>query len=154
MLWPSSLAQWATRPDVQPLDASLPHRGFSMAVGSLQESWIYNTAGTSTAAGDLQIRGSGPGDIGIRRTGTGGSLERLVLQGDGRLMDGNGDTLLDLGGNAGVLEVAFTGTRADLSGTATAVGVRFQGPKISDVRHGGATLQWTRAGGLVTVTGP
>jgi aminoglycoside phosphotransferase (APT) family kinase protein len=45
-------------------------------------------------------------------------VERLVVLGGGQLADQNGTTLLDLGGNAGVLEVELVGTGATLSGTA------------------------------------
>lgn len=153
VLWPQGSAGWAKRPAVAPLDAGRPHRGFSMPAGASQESWIYNTAGTSTVAGNLVIEGNGPGVVGVRRTGAGGSPERLVVLGGGRLADQNGVTLLDLGGNAGVLEVEFAGTRATLSGTASPVGVTFRGVGVTDVEHASTTMKWTRNGDLITVTG-
>ncbi|MBI5479306.1 MAG: DUF4962 domain-containing protein [Deltaproteobacteria bacterium] len=153
-LWPTKGATWDTRPQVQPLDGTEPQRGFAVALGASTESWVYGTTGaTATTAGDLTLEGGSAGDdIGVVRA-AGGSLQRLVLVGRGRLEDqGGGRTLLDLAGNQGALEVAFTGARADLSGTAAVAGVRFYGPDVTDVRQGGIPVVWTREGAMVVVT--
>src|SRR5207302_7121686 len=95
--WPSKSQDWGRLPQVDPLDNRNIHRGFSIVIGGSTESWLYNTSGKTTAAGDLEIEGNDAGDIGIRRTSAGGQLERLVLQGSGILKDQNGQrTLLDL----------------------------------------------------------
>ncbi len=153
LLWPTTEAQWGSRPDVQPLDASRPHRGFSVPLGASDEAWIYNATGTTTQAGTLVIEGGSSGDIGVKRARrSDGALERILLQGQGRLLDQSGArTLLDLGTSTGALEVAFTGMRADLSGTATVVGVRFHGPAVTEVFHEGRPVVWTRLGDMVIV---
>lgn len=152
VLWPTTDPEWASRPNVQPLDAANPDRGFSIPLNASTESWIYNTSGTTTSAGDLTIQGNSPDDIGIRRMAGDGRIERVVLQGGGKLLDQNGArTLLDLGKNRGVLEVAFTGTRADLSGTASIIGVAFYGPNVTEVRRQGEKVPWRRSGSMVTL---
>ena len=113
-----------------------------------------HSSGTSASGGDLTIHGTSPYDIGIKRSTSAGTLERVVVRGaqGGKILDQSGTrTLLDLGTNGGVLEVAFTGTRADLSGTAEVVGVRFYGPSVTEVRHRGSAVQWSRSGSTVTV---
>lgn len=158
VLWPTKAQDWGQRPTISPLDVNNPHRGFSLPVGTAMESWIYNTTGGVTSAGDLQIEGSDRGDIGIRRVSTdaSGTLERVVLQGSGRLKDQSGTRmLLDLGPNSGALEVAFTnisgGVRADLSGTAGVSGVSFFGLNVIDVHHQGRAVRWERFGSMVHV---
>jgi hypothetical protein len=156
VLWPTKAANWSSRPDVQPLDPSKPHRGFSLVLGTgagaSAEYWIYNTAGSITDAGGLRIEGTNAGDIGIKRSGANGTIERLVVQGSGRLQDQNGGrTLLDLGSNTGVLEVAFIGSRAELSGPAGVVGVSFYGPGVSQVLYQGKAVQWSQSGDMITV---
>jgi Domain of unknown function (DUF4962) len=155
VLWPTKTADWANRPNVQPLTATEPYRGFSVPLGNSTESWIYNSSGTSASGGDLTIQASSAYDIGIKRSTSAGTLERVVLRGaqGGRLLDQNGArTLLDLGSHQGALEVAFTGTIANLSGTAGISGVRFFGPSVTEVRHKGSAVQWSRSGSTVTVT--
>jgi hypothetical protein len=151
-LWPTRTQDWANRPNPQPLDLSKPHRGLWVLLGASVESWIYNASGSTTAAGDLTIQGSNANDIGIRRTDSAGMITRVVIVGSGKLLDQKGArTLLDTGPNQGALEVAFTGSQANLSGTAGISGVSFYGPNVSEVRHQGAPVPWTRSGPMVTV---
>jgi len=155
VLWPTKAAEWGNRPNVQPLTTTEPWRGFSVPLGNATESWIYNSTGTSASGGDLTIHGTSPYDIGIRRSANDGTILRVVVRGaqGGKLLDQNGArTLLDLGSHQGVLEVAFTGTRADLSGTAGISGVQFYGPSVTEVRHRGSAVQYSRSGSMVTVT--
>jgi len=157
VLWPTKTGEWGSRPNVQPLTSTEPWRGFSVPVGNSTEFWIYNSSVTPTSGG-LILQASSDYDIGIKRATSAGTLERVVVRGDqgGKLLDQNGvRMLLDLGANRGVLEVAFTetltGTRADLSGTTSGVvGVQFYGPNVTEVRHGGKAVQWSRSGSTVT----
>lgn len=150
VLWPTQEAAWAQRPAVRPLDPAHPERGFSVPLGASVECWVYGTGG----AGELRLNGAGPDGIGVTRMGRDGAPERLAIQGRGRLTDRGGRRLLlDTGRNAGALEVALTGGRADLSGTAGIVGVRFFGPRVTQVRCRGRSVRWARRGPLVTITG-
>jgi hypothetical protein len=74
----------------------------------------------------------------------------------GRIQDqGGARTLLDLGVQTGLLEVAFDGLGgADLSGSAGVHGVKFFAPRSpSAVTHAGAAVSftWDEDSGLVTV---
>jgi Domain of unknown function (DUF4962) len=146
VLWPTKAGDWANRPGVVPLDTSGPERGFVIQLGSAEERWIYNTA-AMTSAQDLALRG---GEIGITRTEAAGALQRLVLLGQGSLTDQNNARLLVANPGAGVVEVAFSGTRADLSGSQFQ-GVQFFGPSVTEVRADGQQVAWTRQGDTVTV---
>jgi hypothetical protein len=148
VLWPTRTTEWASRPSVQPLDGANPARGFAVPLGAGQERWVYNTS-DATSAGGLTLHGA---DIGIVRSDGHGVPQRLVLSGRGSLSDEAGLRLLLASPTPGVVEVAFSGTGADLSGSDPA-GVQFFGPSVTDVRSGGQQLEWTRQGATVTVKG-
>jgi hypothetical protein len=153
VLWPTKTAEWGNRPNVQPLDAANPQRGFAVPLGNALESWIYNTSGKTTEAGTLRLEGNSADDIAVKRADSAGTLQRIVLQGSGKLFDQNGQRLLlDLGNSKGALEVAFSGNRVDLSGTAAIAGVRFYGPQVTAVHYNGKAVRWSRAGSMVTIT--
>jgi hypothetical protein len=153
LLWPTRSTEWTSRPAVQPLDPAKPHRGFVLPLSAMTESWIYNTTGAATSAGDLRIEGGSADGIAVKRANADGSLSRLVVCDALRLLDSNGtQVLLDLVGLSGAIEVAFTGTRADLSGMTKPVGVKFYGPTVTDVRYRGTSVTWTMSNSTVTVT--
>jgi len=155
VLWPSKTTEWANRPNVQPLDLANPQRGFSVPLENAVESWIYNVSGKTTQAGTLRLEGGSVDDIAVKRASNAGVLQRLVLQGSGKLMDQNGQRLLlDLASGTGVLEVAFNGNSAELSGTAPIAGVRFHGPEVKEVRYRNQVLRWSRSGPVITIQGP
>lgn len=159
MLWPTTTSGWASRPDATALDPQRPHRGFSMPVGAGSQSIIFNPTGSVTTAGVLRIDGTATNDLGLVRTdGTRTTRLLLMALGGGRLSDQNGArTLVDLGANRGVLEVAFDGAgNVDLSGTANVPGVKFHAASAPvSVTRNGASVPWTRDAttGLVTVGG-
>jgi hypothetical protein len=159
LLWPTTTAGWASRPSTTALDATRPHRGFSMPSGAGAESFIFNASGTVTLAGGLQINGALSSDLGVIRTdGTRTVRMLLMALGGGRLSDQSGArTLIDLGAGKGILEVAFDGAgNADLTGTAGVLGVKFYAATApAQVTHGGVAVPWSRdaATGLVTVLG-
>src|SRR5205085_3751209 len=90
------------------------------------------------------------GEIGIVRTDLAGTLQRVVLVGQGSLRDQGNTRLLLSNPGAGVVEVAFSGSRADLSGTQFQ-GVQFFGPTVTDVLANGQPVAWTRQGVTITV---
>ena len=54
VLWPTTVSDWQSRPQIQPLDSARPQRGFTVSTSVGPESWIYNLAGSTTAAGALK----------------------------------------------------------------------------------------------------
>jgi Domain of unknown function (DUF4962) len=146
VLWPTKTADWATRPNIQPLDVNSGDHGFVVPVASTNERWIYSTTGV-TSAGGLTLQ---DGEIGIVRTDLAGTLQRVVLVGQGSLRDQSNTRLLLSNPGAGVVEVAFSGSRADLSGTQFQ-GVQFFGPTVTDVLANGQQVAWTRQGVTITV---
>jgi hypothetical protein len=147
LLWPTTESGWASRPDAQPLDVANPERGFTIPLPGGPERWVYAT-GTTTLAGEHRLDG---GQIGVARSSQSGLLQRVALLGQGSLFDKGGSRLLLATPGDGVAEVAFTGTRADVSGTVTA-GIRFYGPDVTEVRIDGTPVPWSRQdGGIVSV---
>lgn len=146
VLWPTKTADWTSRPGVQPLDATNPERGFIVLLGGIEERWIYSTMAV-TPAGGLTLQG---GDLGIVRADSAGTLQRLVILGQGSLTDQGNTRLLVGNPGSGVVEVAFSGTRADLSG-AQFQGLQFFGPTVTEVWANGQQVSWTRQGSTVTV---
>ena len=160
LLWPTTTSGWASRPNATALDATRPHRGFSMPLGAGWEKVLINASGASTAAGGLQLDGRTSTDVAvIRNDGTRSTRMVLLAPAGGRFSDQNGArTLIDLGANGGVLEIAFDAAgNADLSGTAGILGVKFYAASApASVTHAGALVSWIRDAttGLVTVTSP
>lgn len=128
VLWPAKVTQWNLRPTLQPLDANRPELGFQIALSGANERWIYNTAATAQAGG-LALES---GQIGVVRTDTAGSFQRLVLLGQGSLSQGGTTTLLLANPRPGAVEVALSdaGARAVLSGDGRLTGTRFHGPNV------------------------
>ena len=160
LLWPTTTSGWASRPNATALDATRPHRGFSVPVGAGWEKLLVNASGATTASGGLQIDGRTSTDVAVvRNDGTRTTRMLLLAPAGGRFSDQNGArTLIDLGTNTGALEVAFDALgNADLSGTAGVLGVKFYAASApGSVTHGGAAVAWVRDAttGLVTVTSP
>jgi hypothetical protein len=158
LLWPTTTGAWASRPSATALDATRPHRGFSIPVDAGWEKLLVNASGASSAAGGLQIDGRTSTDVAVvRNDGTRTTRMMLLAPSGARLSDQNGArTLLDLGTNGGALEVAFDGAgNADLSGTASHLGVKFWSFSApTSVTRNGVVLAWVRDAntGLVTVT--
>jgi hypothetical protein len=162
MLWPTTYPQWGSRPDVQPLETTSVEAGFSVQLPSGKEHWMYNITGTTTSAGGFKLMGSRVDDIAVVRWGTGCSdLKRLVVVGAASLYHkcGGADPtqlLLDAvaAPSNGAIEVAFTGTRADISGLGSGVTLRFRGPAITEVWANNVQLPFTRDGDIVSVGFP
>jgi hypothetical protein len=154
VLWPGAVSTWSSRPQVQPLDSSRPQRGFTVSTPAGPESWIYNLAGSTTAAGALTITGTTSNDVGVVRYTTSGVPVRMFVAGKARLLDQRGSRiLLDTSpSTAAALEVAVNGARANLSSSASAKGASFYGPAITQVFVRGVAVTWTRSGSVVTVT--
>lgn len=142
LLWPTTTPEWSSRPTAVALDSGAPQNGMSVPLSTGGESFILNTSGATTQAGGLRIEGARTSDLGVVRLDGAGGFSRLMLEAvaGGRLKDQDGArTLLDLGDNRGMLEVAFDGAgAADLTGTAGVQGVRFFAPsEPTQVTHAG-----------------
>lgn len=160
LLWPTTSAGWDSRPSASALDAGAPQNGMKVPLPTGDESFILNTSGATTDAGGLRIEGARPSDLAVVRMDAEGGFSRLMLEAvaSGRLLDqGGARTLLDLGGNTGMLEVAFDGAGGvELSGTSGVVGIRFFAPsEPTRVTRRGASVgfSYDHTAHLVTISG-
>jgi len=151
VLWPAKVAEWSTRPDVQPLDPRMPELGFVIPIASGSERWIYNTT-TASHAGNLRLDGA---QIGVVRVDTAGFVQRAAVLGQGTLTEEGppARTLVSNPEPDKAVEVAFSsaGAVAHVSGEGRLAGLQFHGPHVKTVVTNGIEGKFTRAGETVII---
>lgn len=171
VMWPTTNANWSSRPTIQPLDTSTPSAGFSVGLGSAgTEEWIFNVnSASSETYGDLTFSG-GLGDnnqFGLVRYTVGAppfgskSISRSAIVGPGRLKIDPGvrsswdGTLLDVGTTAITIEATYprSGVIA-LSGPASSiVGVKvYAAGTPTSITYNSHTVSYTVSQNVATIT--
>ena len=152
LIVPVATASWASRPQVDPLDASDTEAGAVVAPGSsLEERWIFaRSDGSGKTAGDLVMTGAVAGMAG--RDGS-GNPQRAALFGAGKLCDQSGARLLLETASGTSIEANLAGTVLQVTGSAIA-DFHAYAPQATSVTLNGSPVAARFESGMVTYPAP
>jgi MYXO-CTERM domain-containing protein len=147
-LVPVKTASWASRTQVNALDANNAGAGLVVAPGSaLEEHWVFVRNGAAgQSAGDLAITGSFAGMVAHDQSGT---VMRSVVFGAGSIADQSGARVVLSTRSAKALEASLSGTTLLVTGQSVQ-DFQAYAPTAAAVTLNGVAVSVSSSGGVLT----